>query len=241
MQMMTPESNQTPPPASSGYAVWLVILMIAIVANNFVWYALSGPIEPGPHNLQEVEYRAGKVRSGPQDKHLPPMSSFTTMSRWEFDVEGISQPSLCRPVDVLLPDNEKVIGVVVDDEARAYVINAFALTMVHSAEECGAHLVSDSVGGHPLWVTHCDRTHSTRVLTSDPENAQPSVRVGGWSDGLMLMVGDQRFGQNDRALPLSDAEYTVTSWKMWLKHHPETLVYTGHACSATSAAESRID
>jgi hypothetical protein len=224
---MKPEQDEVLPYPLSRYAFWLVILAIAVFTNNFVWYALSRADVP---NGGEVAYPSGNTSN---------VSAFT-MPRWEFDVEGITQPPLCRPADVLLSDDERVIGVVVDDEARAYVVRAFELTMMQSPEDCGVHLVADSVAGQPLWVTHCDRTHSTRVFTSGVKDSLPDVRVGGWSDGLMLTVDDRRFSQNDRSLPLSDAEYTVTSWKKWLKRHPKTLVYTGDACSETSDTRSHI-
>lgn len=241
--MMTSKSGAASPTLSSGFVV-SAILAIAIVANNVAWYALSRPAATKPQYLQEVSQSAGGAKSKTRNERPATDSQRSTgyPSRppATFEVEGIIHPSLCRPSDVVLPDNEKVIGVVVDGEARAYVVKALSVTNFRSPEDCAAHLVTDSVREQPLWVVHCNLTHSTRVLTSDPQEPAPNVRIGGWSDGLRLMVGTRRFDQNDESLPLSDVDYTMSCWKNWLTTHPGTLVYTGGACFKTSTP-SRSD
>lgn len=151
-----------------------------------------------------------------------------------LNVRGVTAPPLCAADDVKLDGDARVIGVARDGEARAYLIEAFEVHRVTRPEDLGAHIVNDVVGGRPIAVTHCNRTHSTRVLAADSDIGDRrrliDLRVGGWYNGMVLVLNGVRYQHHSPRMPLQDQEYVVTSWNEWRAEHPQTLVYTGGAC-----------
>jgi hypothetical protein len=151
-----------------------------------------------------------------------------------LNVRGVTAPPLCAADDVDLDGDARVIGVARDGETRAYLIEAFEVHRVTRPEDLGAHVVNDILGGQSIAVTYCNRTHSTRVLTagSGAEHRQHPIdlRVGGWFNGMVLVLDGVRYHHHSTRLPLDDVEFVTTTWKEWRTEHPKTLVYTGGEC-----------
>jgi hypothetical protein len=146
----------------------------------------------------------------------------------DINVAGVAAPQLFSADQIELEDAEPVIGVEVAGEARAYVVKAFEVRSILRIEDIGVHVVCDVVGGRSICVTHCDRSKQTRVLAGlpKPEESVPlDVRVGGWSDGMVLVVQGARYAHLSKEIPLEDVQF-ITTWGEWRARHPETLVYS---------------
>jgi hypothetical protein len=161
--------------------------------------------------------------------------------RWSAPGEvGVASPASTRPADVELeaiplnipplknppavhadqaglPDNEIVLGVVLEGQARAY--QRAALANMH------AHVVEDVIGARTIIVTHCSRTLCTRVFIADPDDS-PQVRLGGWraDQSMELIVGTQRFSQQSREIPLTEFSFVEVTWAEWKGRYPDTSV-----------------
>jgi hypothetical protein len=143
---------------------------------------------------------------------------------------GIVRPKTVAAEASGMRDDEEVIGVVVGGKARAYRLDAL----------CGRtrHLVNDLVGGVPVAVTYCDLSECIRVY-SEPQGASPmDIEVAGMTDGEMVMkLGGVLYfhksgrpmkpGDGSSALPFELLSPTRTTWKEWVRGHPETDVYVG--------------
>lgn len=217
------------------------MFLAAVCLNALGWFWTNDRLElieltvgvQGPRNVP-TELDEGGASPGANDAASvsdPGDSTPVRESAHEFDIPGVSAPMLYPADQVNLADDERVIGVVVDNEPRAYVIDAFAVRGMQRKEDVGVHVVNDYFGARPICVTHCDRTHSTRVLTTkrpDPTSVGPiDLRVGGWTKGMLLIVDGRRYDHHSDELPLADVEYVTTTWAKWRAAHPQTLVYTG--------------
>lgn len=153
------------------------------------------------------------------------------------DIPGIRRPPALLADQVSLDDATPVIGVTVGDQARAYVVDAFAVRGRQANEDLAVHLVEDSLGGRSICVTHCDRRGSTRVLelpSDASEENDGSVRIAGWDGAMLLWIGEQRY-RHDDPLPLADVAYERTTWGAWRAEHPDTTVYAGPTESPSRA------
>jgi hypothetical protein len=181
--------------------------------------------------------------SGPRDRERklrlvapPPPTVEAATPKVEFDVAGIETPRVLSAQASMLPEDALVIGVTVGSVARAYLISAFdvphfGLTELVKNERAramlGRHVINDVVGGTPVSVTYCDRNRCARVLT-DPDAVDPlEVRVGGWDNGMLLLIDGERVPQRAEGLPFEDLPYKITTWKEWRASHPDTDVYVG--------------
>ncbi|MCP4788209.1 MAG: DUF3179 domain-containing protein [Fuerstiella sp.] len=144
-----------------------------------------------------------------------------------FMSEGIQRPEIVDAGSAGFSEEERVIGVVAGDEARAYSIK--------SMSGMSSHVVNDVIGTTPVSMTYCDRTDCVRVFTGGTPGKPISLSVGGFSDGEMLiMFQDQTYKQSSQEIPLKEYESEITTWKDWLARYPETKVFT----DATSPGES---
>jgi hypothetical protein len=156
-----------------------------------------------------------------------------------LDIAGVFQPPMCSPSDVDLAPETKVIGVEIGGQSRAYVVSAFTAE-VKDPQDLAVHVVHDSIGDRSFCVTHCDITHSSRVLTNredsrngtlDSHPNSDDLRVGGFEHGMLFRVKGQLYKHHEESLPMRDVGFTTTTWQEWSKGHPETLVYTGKPCT----------
>lgn len=144
------------------------------------------------------------------------------MDSTPFLAEGVSMPALHSADKVTLDSDARVIGLIIDGEARAYSIDSMS-AMTN-------HVVNDQIKGVPVSVTYCDRTDNTRAFSvpADSDAQSISLSLGGFSQGEMqLMLNGKMYPQSSTEIPLCDFQYEVTDWESWRQTHPETLVFTG--------------
>jgi len=139
-------------------------------------------------------------------------------------------PGLVRPVaqtaaDANLSDDQLVIGIQVDDRARAYSVDYLSTPQTH--------VVNDVLAGRPVTVTYCNVQNCARVFAGD--GADPlDVGVGGYDQGLLLLLNGQRYRQesgdgfdsSDR-FPYLPQPFVRTTWKKWREAHPDTEIVGG--------------
>lgn len=215
------------------------VFFAAVCLNALGWFWTNDRLElieltvgiQGPRNVPAELVEDTEPSAETSLKPSVGESQLARETAHEFDIPGVSAPMLYPADQVKLSDEDRVIGVVVDNEPRAYVLDAFAVRGMQRKEDVGVHIVNDYFGSRPICVTHCDRTHSTRVLTTkrpDPTAVGPiDLRVGGWTKGMLLVIDGRRYEHHSDELPLADVEYVTTTWGKWRADHPETLVYTG--------------
>lgn len=132
----------------------------------------------------------------------------------------IQNPTFVFADEAPLLDDDIVIGVMVDDQSRAYLRDAFD-------DSPAAHVVHDQLGSKSVAVTHCDRQRCTRVLGVDL-GTPLEVGVGGWNadeNTMELLVSGERFLQTSPDIPLDEVPFVETTWGLWRTIYPDTLVY----------------
>jgi hypothetical protein len=140
---------------------------------------------------------------------------------------------LAAQADYLAPD-DRVLGLKLDGEARAYPI---AILNWHE-------IVNDRIGGRAVAVTYCPLCGTGVAFDALHEGRRLDFGVSGllynsdvllydrqteslWSQIKKQAVTGPMKGQRLRALPT-----THTTWRAWRASHPDTLVLstdTGHA------------
>ena len=137
----------------------------------------------------------------------PTRSSGTTTHTYSVEIAPI------RP-------EEEVIGIIANDQPRAYRLRAF--------NQYSRHIVNDVVENLPISVTYCDRTDLIRVFTCDKLGEPIELSIGGFMEGqLSARFRGVDFKQNADDAPLPDFEFVRTTWKEWVAEHPDTDAYVG--------------
>lgn len=138
-----------------------------------------------------------------------------------FISDGMAVQNLVTGQGLSIPDTEPVLGVMVDDQPRAYVLQAFSGGMQRS-------LLRDNSGPNPVVVTCCGRTFTIRVFGGG-EQPLPVIQLGGWrADQTMeLLVNGEGYSHKSDSLPLPELPFEQTTWGAWKEAHPDTRVFTG--------------
>ncbi len=228
------------PPARLTFAGggWVVVLAMAAIALLLGW-ALTGVLRSGSRigdgrdpasygfDLGNLRTDGGRlVASGqPRDIFLPLDDPPTVDGR---DVYTLNQSQRRKPV----VNDDRVLGVVIGGEARAYPLR------ILNAHE----VVNDTLAGVPIAVTYsglCDsalafrRTIDGRVLRFgvsgllldsnlvmyDLDAEKPSL----WSQLGMRAIAGPLAGTK---LPLVDG-VSIATWASWLAAHPHTTLALG--------------
>ena len=152
------------------------------------------------------------------------------------DIPPIYAPQFVAASDANLPDDELVIGLAVNGDARAYPAG-----ILYTRE-----MVNDVVGGAPVLVTWCPRCYTALVhrrpvdgiAAGTADTASETAAVFGnqgalyhgamtwydhdtgsvWSQPLGMAIAGPAAG---RVLPLLSSQ--LTTWKEWRTAHPDTL------------------
>lgn len=216
----------------------LVVVCLGLVGLNLLGlYWLSSSVSSMSDSLRSIDgiIDATAFRNTPQQEELR-SADVDVSSSAGLRVPGVSDPSFCPPELVNLPPDTKVIGVEMNGQTRAYVVEAFEVHHVDAPEDLSVHVVNDTLGETPIAITHCNRTRLTRVLTNIPDGGSSlspvDVCVGGWQNGMLLVVDDEMYSQHAREVPLIDVPFLTTTWSRWREQHPESLVYTGQPCDS---------
>jgi hypothetical protein len=184
---------------------WLVVGVAAVIVVVGCWVI-------GRHLPLSIRGTQESAIGPPADDYIP--------EDIEFDIPALERPTFVFAETAPIFDDEIVIGVVVDDEPRAYLRQAFD-------DDPQSHVLYDRLGSLNVAVTHCDKNGCTRVL-ADPAGNPLDVRVGGWSpsnESMLLIISGERFAQSSPDIPLDDVEFVETSWGLWRQVYPDTLLY----------------
>ncbi len=188
-------------------AILAVLVVVAvsylIIGTNCLWFEPTTPLSSRSDN------RA--------------ISAHHTVPREVLvDAKPITSPQFVAADFAPIQDDEVVIGVLIENEPRAYLRDAFD-------DNPANHVVVDRVGSLNIAVTHCDMNRCTRILAG-AEGKPPDVRVGGlgWSGRereMLLFVDGERYVHSSPGIPLDDVPFVETTWGLWRVVYPETLVY----------------
>lgn len=221
-----------------------VIVAAAVLLLGFMAWALSGVFvgeRPGGRGADPSTYgftlepllvdRATLVGSGNPRDFLAPLDRPAAIRgsevlRWNDEHRA-----------KLLVSTDRVAGIVVNGEARAYPL------AVLNAHE----VVNDTVGGVPVAITYSPLTDSLvafdrrvggreRIFRvsgllnnanlvmydlTEPSGAAPSL----WSQLEMRAIAGPAAAEGLALTPLPDTN--ITSWRLWLAAWPDTQVATG--------------
>ena len=150
-------------------------------------------------------------------------------------------PALVSPVTTsadqakYLSSDDRVIGVVIDGEARAYPL---AIMNYHE-------VANDRLGGRPIGIAYCPLSHAASVFDRLSENGEREFGVSGllynsnllmfdrneeaeslWSQVMNESIAGEQVGNKLDLLP-----FELTSWHEWQAQHPDSTVLsleTGH-------------
>lgn len=141
-------------------------------------------------------------------------------------IPALDRPRFLAANRATLDDAERVLGLVVADEARAYPVN---ILNYHE-------IVNDRIGDVPVVITWCPLCGTGMVFAADPAGETLSFGVSGllynsdvllydrqteslWSQLLAEAVSGHYRGQRLRELPVH-----YTTWGAWRQRHPDTRV-----------------
>jgi hypothetical protein len=126
-----------------------------------------------------------------------------------------------------VPDDTRVIGVIVGNDARAYVCDAMA--------PIDTHVINDLIGTKSDSVTDCDKTDCARVFHNS-RDAQPlNLQVGGLSgDAMVVRFDGKMYLQTSEEIPRESYESVRTTWGEWKVLHPQTSIFSGGTSDARS-------
>lgn len=163
--------------------------------------AAAVPFPPRPMEEPEYRYRPGDVE--------PVIVFFRP---------GIRQPRAVPAEQAGLPDDTRVIGVVVAGKARAYVASAMS--------EPRTHVVNDRIGGRYISVAFCDvQQCATAYCANDAGDEPLELWVAGWDyDEIVLLGKKGPFRQKSDAAPYPHVPCVLTTWGQWRRQHPDTDV-----------------
>ena len=134
-----------------------------------------------------------------------------------FNIPGIEQPTLQKIEDIDLLDSTPVIGIVVEEDAYAFV--------VEKMHDPRAHIVNLILNEKAISVTYCNLQDCVRVVTNDSEMPIP-LRLGGLDVDaqLVLLLDGRRYGQTSSGLPLSDHVFSRMNLGEWKQLHPSGMI-----------------
>lgn len=165
-----------------------------------------------------------RLQFTPEQRALIPS---TTEYATPFITPGIREPEVVAADAAPISAEAEVLGVLIDNEARAYLVSAF--------RSLSDHVVNDVVEGVPVSVTYCDRTDCARVLTRQGSTEAIDLQLAGWSgESMLLLLDGTYFPQQAAEMPLQDQPFERTTWGQWKSRYPGTKIYLGRSLEVTS-------
>ena len=241
---------------------WILLAFVAITCGFLAW-AMSGVFtgdrptgsgnDPAAYGFTLDPLHADRgvlVGSGSPRDFLP----------------SLDAPAVMRGADMLrwneehrtryVVSNDRVAGVVVNGEARAYPLD------VLNAHE----VINDTLGGVPIAVSYSPLTDSLVVFDRRIDGAERTFHVSGllynsnlvmydrtagadgsatpsastagaslWSQRGMRAIAGPAAAHDAQLIPLPDAN--ITSWRMWTAVWPDTTVIMGDPAQANRYKE----
>ncbi|MCI0359330.1 MAG: DUF3179 domain-containing protein [Planctomycetaceae bacterium] len=192
----------------------------ACVTDEIEFVAWQQP-QDSQFDLSQVTIPKSEIRSGG-----PPKDGIPALT---------SPKLLAADAATYLRDDDRVIGVVIGDEARAY-----PLAIMNHHE-----VVNDQIGSTLVAVTYCPLCDSAAVLGRQTPLGEREFGVsgllynsnvlmydrGGKPESLWTQVGAAGVSGPAADKPLDALPVELTTWKDWRTRHPQTQVLsdkTGH-------------
>lgn len=144
-------------------------------------------------------------------------------------IPALSHPDLVAVADAThLSDDDRVIGVVIGGEARAYPVRAL---MYHEA-------VNDDVGGTPIAVIYCPLCDSVSVVDRTVNGNIHEFGISGLlvnsnvllydriDDSLWSQLGLRAISGPNAGTSLTHLPWELTTASDWKARHPDSMVMT---------------
>jgi hypothetical protein len=193
-----------------------VSLCATVIAGGWILLPVA-PLVPSLSDSQKAERNQFLTEAETKFPPMPVVASVPTSS--VAQVAGQLQP------------NERVIGLTINGEARAYPLN-FINTP-------GRKVMNDELGGEPVVITWCDLCHTAAVFSRKIGGQVETFACTGmlWHGMLVMhdvrtesfwnpLVGKALAGVRSGA-SLEPIDVAMTSWHQWSATHPNTTVVVG--------------
>jgi hypothetical protein len=163
---------------------------------------------------------------GAQEATNRDQSGYTELHEKGFPAR-VSPPAV-PAAEARLRDDEIVIGVVANGEARAYPVN-----LMWKPEN---EVLNDTLGGQPVAATWCPIAHSAGVYDRTAEGGPLELGAIGLEKGVFILY-DRQSGSwwsqvtgrgvrgPRRGGTLAKRHSTLTTWGLWRRLHPGTTVF----------------
>lgn len=198
----------------------LVIALGTVCGVVVLQWVLASWSAVGSDGLTHAE-RMKKHAAGAPSPEDDPMTEMTS-GAMPLDIEspGITDAKFITAAEADLPDHVRVMGVEVDGQFRAYLVEGMA--------EFDQHLVHDEINGRQISVVYCDKTDTCRAFDR-ADFDEETFLMGGWSGKqLLLKLGTDEYELDSDKIPLSDYPLQRMTWGEWKKAHPDSLLFEGH-------------
>ena len=183
------------------------------------------------------------IKNRPQDRPipLPPVPSIDTALIDDLlprdSIQAIDDPQFetAEFANTHLANNERIIGLVINGEARAYPI-----TILSSHE-----IVNDIVGGEPVAVTWCPLCYTALVFSRQVDSQTLSFGISGkllqntlvmydrQTDSLWSQLYGAALDNSGRTLAFFPSAFT--EWATWYEQYPRSQVLSKEATCAQFA------
>ncbi|RMF45122.1 MAG: hypothetical protein D6753_00970 [Planctomycetota bacterium] len=196
---------EEPRRAGRGWIYLLVGIGLCLAAfASVVWMSFE---EEDPARAKARRLEAELTPAGLDDH--PPL-------RFANDELALTNPPFRRVIESDI-DDRLVCGIEANGKSVAIILRP--------TERRDNLILSTTVGGKPIVVTHNYLLDTTRVFTGD--STEPiDLRLGGFTDSkqLVLLYQDVRYLQESDRIPLPDYPYVITTLRKWYADHPDTLL-----------------
>ncbi len=200
----------------------LLVALASIVGVANLWAARLSPTAGEavykPHAPRTEEEKArDRLEFAEQERAMKGGAFHKPLHIYAY-FPGIDQPLLNDLSDVDLPDLTPVVGVEVNGQSCAFVLN--------DMKDPATHIVNLIMQGKSISVAYCDLVDCVRVVSDDSQRPIP-LHVGGLDvdQQLVLLLNGERYGQESPDLPLQDYPFVRMSLLEWKQLHPDTRVY----------------
>jgi hypothetical protein len=173
------------------------------------------------HRSQESQQLASMQRREPEGNASRSKSNDLLRT-----MPGVAQPPVVDPRAVPWKGEDAVVGVTVNGQSRAYLVEALSRP--------DYHIINDLIGLVPVSITYCNINRCARAFTQEGAKSPLDIAVGGQHNlrELLLLVDGARFHQDDlkpydpghgpASFPYQQVPLTITTWGKWKKLHPDT-------------------
>ena len=204
------------------------------------WVSRCSP-EAHPRHSDASRWQVAPQHVSLQSRRWPAGWCGPRIRPFTVDVSGIEQPPAIDADMADVPGDSLVIGVRIGLATRAYLLKTFeargvplivaqdgsAFVDPRDAPGLARHVINDVLGEQPVTIIYSGLPQSARVLTASARETALDVGLGGWDDGMLLLIDGRRIPQQSADLPLEDLPFEVTTWKQWRNRFPQTDIYVG--------------